>query len=150
MEIHRAAREDFEAVLNMALLLWPDIPGDQLKKDLKNMLASTRQAVFVCRDENGKYAGFINVATRRDYVPGATSYPVGYVEGIYVSRAYRRKGVAGRLLECGERWASEKGCEQMASDTWIWNTASQEFHKRAGFMEEERVVFYIKRIEPCP
>ncbi len=82
-----------------------------------------------------------------EYVPGATTFPIGYIEGIYVKRAYRRQGVALQLAQTGEKWALEKGCRQMASDTWVWNTASQAFHVKAGFMEKERLVTYIKRIE---
>ncbi|MBI2854159.1 MAG: GNAT family N-acetyltransferase [Chloroflexi bacterium] len=147
MDIRKAGKEDIDALLGMALSLWPDEPRDYLRKSLKNILASRRQAVFVCKSEDGKYAGFINVSTRREYVPGATSYPVGYVEGIYVRPKYRRKGIARKLMGLGERWAADKGCEQIGSDTWLWNTASQKFHKRVGFKEEERVVFYIKRLE---
>ncbi len=148
MDIRGAGRKDLPALLEMALLLWPDEPEPQVRKELEDILASSRQMIFVCLAENGRYAGFINVSTRREYVSGATDYPVGYVEGIYVRTAYRRKGIARRLLEFGEKWAAGKGCRQMASDTWLWNVNSQEFHNRVGFMEKERLVTYIKRIEP--
>ncbi len=147
MEIRQATKKDFNGLLEMALLLWPDDPESQVRKDVQEMLSSSRQAVFVCLDKNNKYTGFIDVSTRREYVPGATVFPIGYIEGIYVRSAYRRKGIATKLVECGEKWALEKGCQQIASDTWVWNTISQEFHTRAGFMEKERLVTYIKRIE---
>ena len=147
MDIRQADRTDFEAVLEMGLFLWPDEPEAQWRKELKGILSSAKQAVFVCLDDSGRYAGFIHVSARREYVSGATSFPVGYVEGIYVRPAYLRQGIARRLMETGESWAAGKGCQQMASDTGLWNTASQEFHKRLGFMEEERLVCYIKRID---
>lgn len=147
MEIRQATKKDFNGLLEMALLLWPDDPESQVTKDVQEMLSSSRQAVFICLDKNDKYAGFIDVSTRREYVPGATVFPIGYIEGIYVRSAYRRKGIARKLVEFGEKWALEKGCQQMASDTWVWNTVSQEFHTSVGFKEAERLVTYIKRIE---
>jgi aminoglycoside 6'-N-acetyltransferase I len=81
-----------------------------------------------------------------EYVPGVPTYPVGYVEGIYVRPDFRRRGIATRLISLGEAWATTRGCAHMASDTWLWNTVSQEFHTRAGFSETERVVFYLKRL----
>ncbi len=147
MEIRKATEKDLNALVEMALLLWPYDPETQLCKEFEEILASPRQAVFVCLDDSGEYAGFINVSMRSEYVSGATSYPVGYVEGIYVKSPYRRKGIARRLVEAGEKWAAAKGCLQMASDTWLWNTNSQAFHTRVGFSEKERLVTYIKRID---
>jgi len=146
MDIHKAGRKDFKALLDMALSLWPDEPRDQVAEAIDDMLTSARQAAFVSQDDSGKYAGFINVSTRKEYVPGAVSYPIGYVEGIYVRPEHRRKGIARKMLSSAEEWAAAKGCQQMGSGTWLWNTASQEFHKRVGFSETERVVFFIKRI----
>jgi aminoglycoside 6'-N-acetyltransferase I len=147
MYIRKANRKDFKPLLQMALSLWPDEPEEQVVQDLDEMFGSARQAVFVALDENGSYIAFIDVSTRREYVSGGTFYPVGYIEGIYVKPGYRRQGIAQALVEAGETWASHKGCKQIASDTWLWNTASQEFHKKVGFAEKERLVTYIKRID---
>jgi aminoglycoside 6'-N-acetyltransferase I len=146
MNIRKAERKDFKPVLEMALTLWPDEPEALMEKELKDVQRSARQTIFLATDENNRYSGFILVSTRREYVSGATDYPVGYIEGIYVKPEYRRNGTARKLVETGEKWAAGRGCKQMASDTWLWNTASQEFHKQVGFMEEERLVTYIKRI----
>jgi aminoglycoside 6'-N-acetyltransferase I len=113
---------------------------------MREVLASKRQAVFIC-EQDGCDAGFINVSPRREYVPGATVYPLGYVEGIYVRPAFRRMGLARVLLARGEQWALANGCRHMASDTWVWNTASRGFHTGAGFLEKETLVFYVKRID---
>ena len=146
MNIRQADKKDFASLVEMASFLWPDEPEDQIKKDMREVLSSKKQAVFIC-DEDGCDAGFINVSTRREYVPGATVYPLGYVEGIYVRPAFRRKGLARALLARGEQWALENGCKHMASDTWVWNTASRDFHTGAGFLEKETLVFYVKRID---
>jgi aminoglycoside 6'-N-acetyltransferase I len=150
MIIRQAVKKDFNALVDLGLLLWPDESRGEVEKDFKDILSSKRQVVFVAQDEADNYAGFINVSTRREYIPGVTSFPIGYVEAIYVRRAYRRQGLASKLLEIGEQWARDKGCKQMASDTWLWNSGSQEFHKKAGFSEEERLVFFIKRIDIVP
>ena len=148
MDYRRASRKDLEALTDMGMFLWPNERREQMIKGIRTALSSADHAVFVCASD-GVHAGFADVSLRRDYVPGVTSFPVGYVEGIYVKPAYRRKGVATRLIQLGEAWALERGCQQMASDTWLWNTLSQEFHTRIGFHETERDVFYLKRIDPA-
>ena len=45
-------------------------------------------------DENRAPIGFIEGSIRGDYVNGTETSPVGFVEGVYVSPAWRRKGVA--------------------------------------------------------
>ncbi len=148
MRFRRANGKDLDVVVEMGMLLWPNETKEQVAKAMRSSLTSPDHAVFVCDGDAGVAAGFTDISLRRDYVPGVTSYPVGYVEGIFVRRAFRRKGVATRLIQEGESWAREKGSEQMASDTWLWNTLSQEFHTRIGFSEAERTVFYVKRIDP--
>jgi len=143
----RAARlEDLEAVVDLGLYLWPRDRKEQVTADMRTSLGSPDHAVYVCQDDDGTYAGFAGFSLRREYVPGVNSNPVGYVEGIYVRPAFRRRGIATKLIGLGEAWAVKKGCAQMASDTWLWNTVSQEFHTRTGFSETERVVFYVKRL----
>jgi aminoglycoside 6'-N-acetyltransferase I len=146
MDFRRANRKDVESLTDMGMFLWANERREQIAKGMRSSLSSADHAVFVCAGD-GVYAGFTDISLRRDYVPGVTAFPVGYVEGIYVKPSHRRQGVARRLVQLGEAWAVEKGCRQMASDTWLWNTLSQEFHTRTGFHETERVVFYVKRID---
>ena len=57
-----------------------------------------------------KPIAFAQCQLRHDYVEGTESSPVGYLEGIFVSEGYRKKGCAAELLSECERWAKEKGC----------------------------------------
>ena len=146
MDYRRANKKDIEALTDMGMFLWPNERREQILKGMRTALSSEDHAVFVCTSD-GVYAGYVDASLRRDYVPGVTAFPVGYVEGIYVRPAYRRQGVASKLIVLGESWAAGKGCQQLASDTWLWNTLGQEFHTRIGFHETERDVFYVRRIE---
>ncbi len=147
MKFRRARPRDLDVVTEMGTFLWPHDRKEQVAKAMNSSLSSPEHAVIICEADDGKAAGFTDISLRRDYAPGVAVYPVAYVEGIYVKGAYRRKGVGRALIPEAEAWAVEKGCEQLASDTWVWNTLSQEFHTRAGFSETERVVFYVKRID---
>ncbi len=146
MDFRPARSEDLGGIVAMGLFLWPRDSSDQVATDMGNSLASADHAVYVCQDEDGGYAGFADFSLRREYVPGVSAYPAGYVEAIYVRPDCRRQGIGRRLISLGEAWAVSKGCSHMASDTWVWNTVSQDFHTRAGFSETERVVFYLKRL----
>ncbi len=148
VKYRRAAMSDLDAVVAMGMLLWPRDLKDPVVADMRTSLSSPDHAVYVCQDDDGNYAGFADFSLRREYVPGVSAYPAGYVEAIYVRPASRRQGVGRKLIALGEEWAAGRGCAQMASDTWLWNTLSQEFHTRSGFSETERLVFYVKRLSP--
>jgi len=147
MKIRRAKRADMGALTQMATFLWPFEPVTSVAKAMRKAVSSAEHAVFIAEEADGTPVGFTDISLRRDYVPGVMAFPVAYIEGIFVRRSHRRKGVAAGLVSKGEAWALEKGSGQIASDTWVWNTLSQEFHTRIGFAETERTVHYVKRIE---
>lgn len=125
--------------------LFPHHPEEELEPDIRYALGSPDQAYLLCSDD-GRAVGFANVALRRDYVEGADTSPVGYLEAIYVDPAYRGRGIARELARRAEAWARERGCVEMGSDAELDNVASQAFHARIGFEEANRNVHFIKRI----
>ena len=83
---------------------------------------------------------------RHDYVEGTESSPVGYLEGIFVSDAFRHQGIAGRLLYSCEEWARTMGCREFASDCELTNEESRQFHLRMGFAEANRIICFTKSL----
>jgi aminoglycoside 6'-N-acetyltransferase I len=127
--------------------LWPECPEADHAKDRDAACAQpARLAAFVAYADDGTPAGFIEVSTRGDYVNGASSSPVGFVEGLYVAPAARGKGIARKLLQAGEDWARERGCSEMASDVLLENKSGQAAHEALGFAESDRVVYYLKAL----
>ncbi len=56
-------------------------------------------AVFYLISEAGQPIGFAQCQLRYDYVEGAKSSPVGYLEGIFIREEYRNNSYARRLLQ---------------------------------------------------
>jgi aminoglycoside 6'-N-acetyltransferase I len=112
--------------------LWPD-------HSIEEMVAEFRSGA--CGNEflyemNSEFIAFISLSLRHDYVEGKTdSNPVGYLEGIYVTPEYRRKGIAAELVAFAKQWCREWGCTMLASDCELENGESRMFHHRLGFEE---------------
>jgi len=49
-------------------------------------------------------------------------------------------------VAAAEDWARAQGCREMASDTWLDNTLSQQAHARLGYAEVERLVHFRKTL----
>ena len=141
--LYQAGREALPLLTKLALELWPAHTAAELTKELSPPLESEEAAFFIAANGSGP-VGFAQCQLRRDYVEGAQSSPVGYLEGIYIRPPYRGQGWARALLRECEGWAASKGCREFASDCELDNLASQAFHLHAGFAEAGRVVCFIK------
>ncbi|WP_046213542.1 aminoglycoside 6'-N-acetyltransferase [Paenibacillus wulumuqiensis] len=146
MIIVKAGQSHLNEVTSLAMQLWPDNVETELSADFEETLESPKDIVYVAIVE-GMSVGFIHMSLRHDYVEGSDYSPVGYVEGIYVDPAFRHRGISTRLLAAGEEWSRSLGCSQIASDTELDNQGSQEFHKKLGFQEANRIVAFIKDLD---
>lgn len=126
--------------------LWPDSPAKEHKAEIEVELAAPvpGRTAFVAIDGMDEVAGFAEASVRRDYVNGCDTSPVAFLEGIYITPAYRRMGVAQMLCRAVEQWGRAAGCTELASDSDIENTHGHAFHAAIGFEETERVVFFRK------
>ena len=143
--IRQAGIQDAVAVAELALLLWPAHTLQELETEFEGFLQDSRCGVFLVIHDAGPMA-FAQVQLRQDYVEGTHSSPVGYLEGIYVRPAYRRQGLARRLVSAGEAWAREQGCREFASDCLLDNRDSLGFHLALGFREAARIICFTKNL----
>ncbi len=93
-----------------------------------------------------RYVGFIHMAIRNDYVEGSNKDRTAYLEAIYIKPSFRHKNIAALLINKSELWAKSKGFNQVSSDTEFENAGSQQFHKKLGFKEVNRIVCYLKNL----
>lgn len=131
--------------LSLRQELWPHCPAEEHLAEMAEFIAQPKRfAQFVDYDDAGAPVGLIEIAIRSDYVNGAETSPVAFLEGIYVAPHARRTGVARRLIAHAQRWALDAGCSEFASDAALENTSSHAMHEALGFVETERVVFFKK------
>ena len=143
--IRRATWDDKPGWLQLRQRLWPDAPIEYLSFDLDARLADPNYAVFVASDGGENLLAFIEVGLR-DYGEGCETSPVGYIEAWYVDEHVRGQNLGRDLVQLAEQWAREKGCREMASDTWLENESSISAHLRLGYVEVERLVHFVKRL----
>ena len=143
--IRRATHEDKPDWLRLRQKLWPEAPIEYLAFDLDDKLANGSYAVFIAFGAEGHSVAFIETGLR-DYGEGCETSPVGYIEAWYVDEQIRGQNIGRELVYNAEQWAREKGCTEMASDTWLENEASISAHLKLGYEEVERLVHFVKRL----
>ncbi len=145
MTIRKAVIEDAGTAASLAIQMWKAHSVEELEKEFVEIIGAKDSDVFFAVVEN-RPIGFAQCGLRHDYVEGTDSSPVGYLEGVFIEEAYRRRGYAGKLLEVCESWAKEQGCSEFASDCELDNEDSLRFHLKMGFQEENRIICFAKRI----
>jgi aminoglycoside 6'-N-acetyltransferase I len=146
MDIRPVRPEEHEAWLELRVLLWPDHTREELVHDQQRLLGDpARNAVFVAVAPGSELVGFIETSIR-DWAEGCDTEPVGYIEGWFVSAAFRRTGIGRRLVEAAEAWALAQGCTEMGSDAELWNDVSHKAHAALGYREATRLVCFSKKL----
>ena len=143
--IRQMQASDIDALVDLALALWPDHSREEMAGELAPLLGAA-DAAFFGWQEGDRWEAFAQCQLRHDYVEGCETSPVGYLEGTFVREPLRGQGVAkGLLAEC-QAWAKAQGCTEFASDCELSNEDSLRFHLAAGFQEAGRIICFTKRL----
>jgi len=130
--------------------LWPDVPPDEHRKDMVDILSDLEfNAVFVAVGPGRQLHGFVEVSMRL-MAEGCNSSPIGYLEGWYVQPESRRKGIGRALVGKAEAWAFANGCKEMASDAEFANKLGRIAHDGLGYAEVEVLAHYRKSLKDNP
>jgi len=153
LEVRLARRGDEPALAAMMLELWPDEgraaffdkPVGALTRHVNGGPKGFLAVALVA----GERVGFVSVGIRPWSEAGGEA-PIPHVEGWFVARRSRRRGVGRALLRFAEAWSREKGFRFLSSDTWSHNRRSVRAHQAAGFRVTERIVYLLKRLPLLP
>ena len=143
IQIETLSQSHLSVISAMSVKLWDDCDVQEELKQWESLIHSPKDFCALAVVDN-QYAGFIHVSVRSEYVEGVDADKVAYLEGIYVEENFRYRQVASTLLAASEAWAKSLGLSQMASDTDLGNTGSQQFHLVSGFKEVIQIVCYVK------
>ena len=141
----RAVMDDAAALAALAIQMWTEHEPEELTEEFRELIRNEDAACFLAYID-GRPIAFAQCQLRHDYVEGTNSSPVGYLEGIFVTDKYRRKGCAAELVTACEKWAKEKGCTEFASDCELDNADSLRFHLALGFEETNRIICFRKTL----
>lgn len=143
--IRSAQPADIPALAALRATLWPEGSVDEHAQELEPQVQSVDDCTLVAVAA-GRVIGFLE-ARLRSHADGCETSPVGYLEGWFVAEEWRGRGVGRALVDRFELWARERGCRELASDTWLHNHASQRAHEKLGFSEVDRIVTYRKTLD---
>ncbi|HYQ14169.1 MAG TPA: GNAT family N-acetyltransferase [Polyangiaceae bacterium] len=150
LKVRLAAPTDASQILSLFCALWPDEKPRGHAAHIRGILSGTARttlplALFVAQ-VGEKLIGFAEVGLR-SHANGCDGVrPVGFLEGWYVAKGFRRQGVGARLVRAAEKWCRARGCREMASDTWANHRLSIAAHRALGYTVDGRYVNFRKSL----
>ena len=139
----RAAPHDAAALAALATELgYPSEPTATAAR-LNGLLSSAADVVFVVAGERGGLLGFVHAAEKRLLV----SAPFVELEGLIVSAAARRRGVAAALVAAVEAWSLERGVGELRVRARVERDVADRFYRGRGFALEKQQRVFVKRLE---
>ncbi len=143
--IRSAVKSDLPQWSKMRASLWPSSTEQDHLTELNQFLNRDTFKAWVALDGTN-YVGFAE-ASIRPFANGCDSQPVVFLEGVWVEESYRNHGIGRELVEAVQVWAQEKGISEIGSDAEISNISSHHCHKKWGFEETERVIYFRKKLQ---
>jgi aminoglycoside 6'-N-acetyltransferase I len=151
LRIRLARAEDRTVLAKMRAELWPESSVEEHAGELWLILTGKYRSVMpmvilVAEADDGSVVGFLETNLRSQADGCDPARYVGFVEGWFVAKEWRRSGVGASLIRAAEEWARGQGCKEMASDADISNAVSQRAHEALGFEAVGRNVNYKKAL----
>jgi len=145
MEIITASLNEIQDLVSISSLMWEKYSKESLTEKYEKILKLKTSKIFLLYI-NAHPIAFAHCQLRYEYVEGTKTNTVGYLEGIFVKKEYRKRGYSKLLIKSCESWLKTKNCTEFASDSGIDNTDSYYFHTSNDFMEVNRNICYKKDI----
>ncbi len=133
-QIRPAKREDFYNIVSLEEICFKEENFN--RKQLRYLLFKAKSIVFVALMD-GKLIGSI-IVLLRNHISNARIYSLD------VHPAYRRRGVAGLLMDSALEILKEKGYKKITLEVGINNGEAQNLYKSKGFIKDKILYNYYK------
>ncbi len=146
VRIRAAQRKDHEVIWKATVeTVWDDLPlyekhgldrgafEGHFRPHAQRVIESPDTAIFVAEGGAGEPVGYVVLGPATSML---SPVPFGFVYDVWVAPAFRRRGVARRLLLRAEEWCRAQGHGSIRLEVSARNTAARALYASAGFVED--------------
>jgi GNAT superfamily N-acetyltransferase len=142
MMIRKAKVADATRLAELSEVLGYPVEAEVIRRRLERLLAKPDHVVLVAEAPPTLVAGWIHAAEQDILEVGRS----GEILGLVVAADRRGEGIGRRLVERVERWAAERGLEQVSVRSNIVRVESHPFYERNGYVRIKTQHAYRKSI----
>lgn len=137
---------DYQALRFLVRESWPVDMRDQVDDILKDALTHPDStAIFACF-ANDDAVAYAQVSVRQEYTEGASTYPIAYLDALYIRQNLRPLGVGQRLVDLVTTYVNSLGIEELAADCLSSDLQQFELYLQSGFEEVSQMTHFVKSI----
>ena len=138
-------KHEFPVWREMRECVYESLSNDFHDKEMSQIINREDWFCLFIKDNENKILGFVELSSR-NVVDGCLSSPVAYIEGLFIKREFRGKGLGTKSIEVIKLWCKEHGFTELGADTELVNERAQNFFKSVGFHETFRIVEFCTKI----
>lgn len=139
--IRIAVESDFASLakLGCEAMGYEESTEELVHEKLLKILKKDYERVFVA-ECGGTVVGFVHAQLYELlYYPAMVN-----ILGLAVDAAYRRQGIAEKLMQSVEIWARENGIREVRLNSGITRVRAHEFYRKTGFSDEKEQKRFLK------
>jgi ribosomal protein S18 acetylase RimI-like enzyme len=110
-------------------------PGDTARSRayITSIVEDENACLWIAKHE-GQVVGILHILIRetRD-IPILVPRRYAVIDNIAVSTTHRRKGIGRALVQAADRWAVERGIDQIELHVWEFNEGARAFYEKLGY-----------------
>jgi GNAT superfamily N-acetyltransferase len=142
-DLRTARAADASTLAELAGQLGYPVSAQELRERMPGVTANPDAALLVAADESdAAVLGWIHVELKRSLLAPLAAQ----VMGLVVDERRRSRGIGALLLEAGESWARERGCQAILVGTRVTRERAHRFYRRAGYDLLKTSHFFEKRL----
>lgn len=146
MKLVPIEKHQFPLWKQMRTEVYSSLDDDFHDKEMEQVIEREGWFCYFLTDEGNQILGFVELSLR-NVVDGCLGSPVAYLEGLYLEKEHRGRGLGKEAMIAIFGWCREKGYKELATDSELSNLNAQAFYKALGFQETYRVVEFRIDVE---
>ncbi len=139
--LRRVTASDAEAVAHLSEQLGYPMAVDVVRSRLANLALQPEHAIIVA-ELNGAVCGWVHAHVQRSLVSGER----GAILGLVVAQERRRSGIGRLLMAEAERWARDRGVDELVLRSNVKRSESHAFYPALGYEHFRTQAVYRKRL----
>ena len=145
MQIRRAKKSDFDAVLDLMQQLNPADPGQAISlSEAFDTITDSDNLLLLVAEIDNRLAGSVYL----NLIPNITrgGKPYALIENVITDSAWRRQGIGRALMEHALELAAKHGCYKVMLMSGRKESATHAFYRGCGFDADAKQA-YIRRFD---
>ena len=146
MRLSLIQRNQFPQWRQMRGEVYGSLDDEFHEKEMEQIFAREDWFCHFLTGTSNQILGLVELSSR-NIADGCLSSPVAYLEGIYLKKELRGRGLGKEAMGLILHWCKEKGYKELATDSELSNLNAQKYFNALGFHETFRIVEFCIKVK---